>query len=103
MWARLIALCSRLRFAFARRRLEEETRYEIGTHLDLLVDNYIRSGLTPEEAYVRARRQFGNANLLRQDIYEMNGIRFVDGLTQDLRVAVRMLRAVPVVTGIAIL
>ena len=51
MWARLIALCSRLRFAFARRRLEEETRYEIGSHtLDLLVDNYIRSGLTPEEA-----------------------------------------------------
>ena len=33
----------------------------------------------------------------------MNGIRFVDGLTQDLRVAVRMLRAAPVVTGIAIL
>src|SRR3954467_9465488 len=74
MWARLIALCSRLRFAITRRRLDEETRYEIGTHLDLLVDNYIRSGLTPEEAYVRARRQFGNVTLVRQEIYEMNGI-----------------------------
>ena len=51
MWARVITLCSRLGFAFARRRLDEETRYEIDTHLDLLVDNYIRSGLTPEEAY----------------------------------------------------
>ena len=103
MWARLIALCSRLGFAFARRRLEEETRYEIGTHLDLLVDKYIRSGLTPEEAYVRARRQFGNVTLVQQEISQMNGIRFVDGLTQDLRVAVRMLRAAPIVTGIAIL
>ena len=32
MWARLIALCSRIGFVFARRRLEEETRYEIGAH-----------------------------------------------------------------------
>ena len=90
MWARLIALCSRLGFAFARRRLEEETRHEIGTHLDLLVDKYIRSGLTPEEAYVRARRQFGNVTLVREEIYEINGSRWVDGLTQDLRVAVRV-------------
>jgi predicted permease len=103
MWARLIAVWSRLRLAFARRRLDDETRYEIGTHLDLLVDNYIRSGLTPEEAHVRARRQFGNVTLVREEIYEMNRIRFVDGLTQDLRVAVRMLRAAPIVTGIAIL
>jgi hypothetical protein len=103
MWARVIALYSRIRFALARRRLEEETRDEIDTHLDLLVDRYIRSGLTPEEAYVRARRQFGNVTRLRQDIYEMNGIRFVDGVTQDLRIAVRMLRAAPIVTGMAIL
>jgi predicted permease len=95
MWARLIALCSRLRFAFARRRLEEETRDEIGAHIDLLVDKYIRSGLTPEAACVAARRQFGNVTRVRQEIYEMNGIRLVDGLTQDLRYAVRQLRHGP--------
>jgi len=103
MWARLIAFCSRLRFAVARHRLDDETRDEIGTHLDLLVDHYIRSGLTPEEAYVTARRQFGNVTRVRQEIYEMNGIRVVDGVTQDLRVAVRMLRAAPLVTGMAML
>jgi len=98
----LITWCSRLGFALRRRRLDEETRYEIDTHVDLLVDRYIRSGLTPEEAYVRARRQFGSVTAVRQEISEMNGIQFVDDLRQDLRVAVRALRSAPLVSAIAI-
>jgi hypothetical protein len=95
MWSRLVALCSRLEFTWARRRLEEETRHEIDEHLDLLVDRYIRSGLTPEQAYIAARRQFGNVALVREEIYEMNGIRWVDGVVQDLRYEMRQLRRSP--------
>ena len=92
MWTKLVALCSRLGFAFARRRFERETRDEISAHLDLLVDRYIRSGLTPKEAYVAARRQFGNVALVREEIYEMNGSRWAEGLVQDLRYELRRLR-----------
>lgn len=95
MWTRLVALCSRLGFAWARRRLDEETRREIDAHLALLVDRYIGSGLTPDQAYVAARRQFGNVTLVREEIYQMNGIRWVEGLTQDLRYAFRQLRHSP--------
>jgi putative ABC transport system permease protein len=95
MWARLVSCCSRLGFTWNRQRLADETRREFETHLELLVDRYVCEGMTPEEAHAAARRQFGNVTRHREEIYEMNGIRFVDGLTQDLRYAFRQLRHGP--------
>ena len=95
MWTRLVSCCSRLGFAWARRRLDEETRREFETHLGLLADRYVDQGMTLEEAHAAARRQFGNVTRHREEIYEMNGIRSVDGLTQDLRYAFRQLRHGP--------
>ena len=65
MWARFVLLASRLRFALSRRRVDEEAKREFEAHLDLLVDRYIRSGMTAQEAHVAARRQFGNALSIR--------------------------------------
>ena len=50
MWTRLQAVVSRLAFALARRRLDEEIRHELDAHLDLLTDRYVRPGLSPDEA-----------------------------------------------------
>ena len=69
MWTRLVAVFSRLRFAWSRSHLDEETRREFEAHLGLLVDSYIRSGLTPEEAHHAARRRFGNVALIREEIH----------------------------------
>jgi predicted permease len=95
MWARLISCLSWLGFAWARRRLDEDTRREIDAHVEQLAERYVHSGLTPDEAYTAARRRFGNVTLVRQEIYEMNGIRWVDGMTQDLRYAFRQVRHGP--------
>jgi predicted permease len=89
---KLHAFFSRLGFAWARRRLDEETRRELDAHLDLLTDRYVRSGLSPDEARVAARRQFGNVTLVREDIHQTSGFRWVDGAAQDLRYAGRQLR-----------
>ncbi len=59
MWARLAAVCSRLRFVFSRQRVDEETRRELETHLELLVDRYVRSGKTPQAAYTAAHGSWG--------------------------------------------
>lgn len=48
--------------------------------------------MTPDEAHAAARKQFGNVTLVREEIYQMNGIRWVDGVAQDLRYGVRQLR-----------
>ena len=92
MWARLAALCSRLRFAFSRQRIDEETRRELEIHLELLVERYVRSGMTPEAADTAARRQLGSTLLVREEVHQMNSIGWLERLTADLRVASRMLR-----------
>lgn len=74
MWAGLVRFFSRIGFAWARRRLDNEARREFDGHLGLLVDRYIRLGMTLEEADIAARRQFGNVTLAREEIYQMNGI-----------------------------
>ncbi|MGH9217836.1 MAG: permease prefix domain 1-containing protein, partial [Vicinamibacterales bacterium] len=83
MWLWLRAKVSRLTFVLMRRRLDEAVRFEIDAHLDLLTDKYRRQGMSSDEAYVAARRQFGNPTLLRQDIHEMNSIGWIEQAVQD--------------------
>jgi putative ABC transport system permease protein len=95
VWARLASFVSRLGFVYARRRLDDEARVEFDAHLDLLVDRYIRSGMTAAEARTAARRQFGSVTLIREEVHEMNGILWIDGLAQDLRIGLRALTRQP--------
>ncbi len=100
---RLRAIGSRLTFMLTRRRLDEEVRLEIDAHLDSLTERYRRQGLSPDEAYLAARRQFGNLAALRQDIHEMNSIAWIEQTMQDLRHALRQLARSPAFAGIVIL
>jgi putative ABC transport system permease protein len=93
MWTRLRAGVSRLAFALARRRIDEDTRHEIDAHLDLLTERYRRQGMSPDHAYLAARRQFGNTTVLRQNIRDMNSIGWIDSAAQDVRYAIRQVRA----------
>lgn len=95
MRSRLSDWMSRLRFAWARRRLDEEARQEIDAHLALLVARYVGQGLPCDEAYTAARRQFGNASVMRQQLYDMNSISWAEEVSQDLRYALRQLRHNP--------
>ena len=63
MWTRLRRGVLATALRLARRRLDEDARQEIDAHLELLTDHYLRQGLSPDEAYTAARRQFGNAAL----------------------------------------
>ena len=93
---------SRLGFAWARRRIDSEVRAEFDAHLDLLVERYVRSGMTPAEARAAALRQLGNLTLAREEVYQLNGIGWIDALGQDLRNAFRQLRRGPGVSAVVI-
>ena len=91
MLTRFRTIASRARFMIERRRLDEDMRQEIDAHIESLAEGYRRQGMSADEAYLAARRQFGNIALLRQDIREMNRIPWIEHTIQDLRYAVRLL------------
>lgn len=56
-----------------------------------------------DEARARARRKLGNGTLIREEIYRMNTILFLDTVGRDVRHALRALRHNPVFTAVALL
>ena len=85
------ALVARLRGLFGDRKADRELDDEVETHLSLLTELYVRQGMSEAEAARAARRQFGNATLLKEAHRDMRGIRFIETFVQDLRYGVRML------------
>jgi macrolide transport system ATP-binding/permease protein len=78
-----------------RGRLERELDEEMQHHLTLKAG---QSGETET-----ARRQFGNVSLLKEDSRAIWSWRFVDQFAQDLRYALRAMRASPLFTAMAVL
>ena len=79
----------RLRFSLSRRRLLDEASDELRWHHEMLTQRYIKAGMSPEEATLAASRQLGNITRVREDIYQMNTIRWLDAFAQDVRYALR--------------
>ncbi len=64
---------------------------EINAHIGLLAERFRGQGMTPDEAWNAARRQFGNRTALREVRYEMQTRVWLETLLQDLRYGVRVL------------
>ena len=103
MIAGLSVLAGKLKGLFGKRNQDREFDDEMGTHLRLLTERYIRQGMTPCDADSAARRQFGNTALLREDRREMQTIRSIETLWRDVRYGARQFRLNPLFTTIAVL
>ena len=102
MWSRLRRALSRLRFVPARRRYDADAAAELEMHVAMLTERYERAGLPPGEARTAARRQFGNPTQVREEIYRMNSIGWLDALGKDLRYGLRMVTRNPGFAAVAI-
>src|SRR5438128_259815 len=94
---------SRVRAWLSARRSDAGLRDEIQAHLDLLADDYVRSGLSPDDACAAARREFGGVESMKEIYRDQRGLPLVDSILQDLGYATRMLRRGPGVAAMAIL
>jgi predicted permease len=85
---------SLLRF-FRREQWDTERAAELDSHLQIEIDRNIEAGMSPADARSAAYRKLGNPFRIRETIYEMNSIPFLDTLWRDLRFAFRGLRKRP--------
>ena len=78
-----------------RRRADRELAQEVESHLEEKIADLMDSGVPEPEARRKARREFGNVALCRQDSREAWGWVWLETLLQDLRYGARMLRGNP--------
>jgi predicted permease len=88
----MLELLRRVRFLFRRARYECELQEEMRHHLTML-----------EASGKSARRQFGNVTFIQEESRSMWTFALLEQLAQDLRYALRAMRANPLFTATAVL
>ena len=88
---------------FANSKVEAELAREIGTHLALLEDEYLRQGMTPEDARRAARLAYGGVEQAKQLHRDERAFQVLDQILQDTRYTFRQLGKSPGFTVTAIL
>ena len=76
-----------------RRRSLKDLDDDIREHLERETQDNIDRGMTPEDARAAAHRKFGNVALVKEDARAVWIPVWIDQLMQDVRYALRMLRA----------
>jgi predicted permease len=73
------------------------------SYLRIETDENVARGLPYEEARAAALRKLGNRTQIREEIYRMNTITFLDTLVGDIRYGLRILARSPIFTAAALL
>jgi len=71
---------------------DRERAEELQSYLQIETDENIARGMTVEEARRAAQRKLGNTLRIREEIYQMNTIAFLDSVGLNLRYALRGMR-----------
>ena len=83
----------RLRALFSRQAMERELDAELRFHIERETEKLMREGMAWADAERRARVTFGGMERIKDDTRDARGVALVDSIQQDLRYALRGLRA----------
>jgi putative ABC transport system permease protein len=87
-WRRLLGSLSGQRY-------ESDLAEELDAHIQLMTDEHIRRGLAPDEAYRRARLQFGSVESAKESYRDQRSLPGLDAVGKDFRYALRGIRKNP--------
>src|SRR3989442_7539715 len=76
-------------------RLEEDMDDAMRFHIEQYQRDLIRSGTPPMEAARRARQEFGNISLAKEECREAKGLPMFDEFVRNVSYAFRQLRRAP--------
>jgi predicted permease len=99
----LVKARSFLRNLFLSRRVDVDLDEEVQSHLQLLIDEKVRTGMSPHEAQRAARIELGGVEQVKEQVRDSRTGAFLDSLLQDLRFALRQMRRSPGFAFMAIL
>src|SRR5678815_3268540 len=85
----------RFRSVFRRHTMERELDAEVTFHLEQEARKLHASGLPADEARRQARLTFGGVERIKDDTRDVRGVSWLEVVAQDLRYAVRGLKARP--------
>jgi predicted permease len=91
-------MLSRFWNLFRRKRLDREFDAEVRYHMDSLEAEYRDRGLSADEAYREARRDFGGVVATEQAYRDQRGIPMLETLCRDVRFSLRSIRRTPTIT-----
>ena len=74
-----------------RRRLELDLDDELQFHLDHLERQYVERGYNAADAAAAARREFGVAANLKEDLREVRGVGLIDAFVSDVQYGTRLM------------
>jgi putative ABC transport system permease protein len=92
---RLRATLVRFGNVFRKRRHEHEMAEELESHLQMHIEDNLRSGLTPAEARRKALIRLGGVEQVKEECRDRWSVRIINELAQDLRYGLRQLRRNP--------
>ena len=82
-------LMRRLLALLRKRNFEQELDEEVRLHLDMLAEENVRRGMSPQNANYAARRSFGGIEQVKETYRDQRGLPVVETFFQDIRFGLR--------------